>query len=96
MRRLVSDAPISVSAPQPTMVKHSSDTIRTMLSSTPPSSIRRTSVSITIPATISSTLMAMDIRAAFFTLRWSCISSLVRLNLMFFPCQTKIPCDAFR
>ena len=35
MRRLVSDAPISVSAPQPTMVKHISETIRTMLSSTP-------------------------------------------------------------
>ena len=45
---------------------------------------------------VTAALMAMDIRAAFFTLRWSCISSLVRLNLMLFPCQTKIPCDAFR
>ena len=69
MRRLVSDAPISVSAPQPTMVKHISETIRTMLSSTPPSSTLRTSNIITTPAMISSTLMAMDSSAAFFTLR---------------------------
>ena len=35
MRRLVREAPISVTAPQPTTVRHSTDVIRAMVSSTP-------------------------------------------------------------
>ena len=68
MRRLVIDAPMSVSAPQPTMVTHSSVVMRARLASTPELSIRLTSTTIARPATISSTLTVMEINAAFFTL----------------------------
>lgn len=92
---LVSDAPISVSAPQPTMVKHISETIRTMLSSTPPSSILRTSSIITTPAMISSTLMAMDSSARLLHLK--VIVHLFPGQIEFHArslSKPKIPCDA--
>ena len=65
------------------MVKQSSETILTSFSSTPPESILRTNIIIAMPAMISRTLMAMEMKAAFLTFTWSFSSSLVKLNFIF-------------
>ena len=70
---------MSVTAPQPTMVTHSSVVMRASAASTPTLSILLTSTIMVSPATISRTLKMMEMAAAFFTLTWPGISPVAEI-----------------